>query len=96
MDKQNLKLGLIKQRILPGFEDGRYEATQHHDYGEFSSRSLDDNMHLGNKISIRVSASDLSLLKKRALEDGVPCQSLLANIIHDYVKAGLPDPSSKK
>lgn len=90
MNRNSTKFDLIKQRILPGFEDGRYEPSRAFDQSEFSSRSLDNNMRLDNKVSIRVSAHDLSALRKRALEEGVPCQSLLANIIRDYVDAGLP------
>lgn len=37
------------------------------------------------KISLRVSRSDLARLKSRALQEGVPYQTLINSIIHKYV-----------
>lgn len=37
------------------------------------------------KISLRISRSDLVRLKSRALQEGVPYQTLINSIIHKYV-----------
>ncbi|CAN7413323.1 hypothetical protein [Pararhizobium sp. LjRoot238] len=37
------------------------------------------------KISLRVSKGDLARLKSRALQEGIPYQTLINSIIHKYV-----------
>lgn len=37
------------------------------------------------KISLRVSRADLARLKSRALQEGIPYQTLINSIIHKYV-----------
>lgn len=37
------------------------------------------------KISLRVSRSDLARLKSRALQEGIPYQTLINSLIHKYV-----------
>ncbi len=39
------------------------------------------------KISLRVSRSDLARLKSRALQEGIPYQTLINSIIHKYVSS---------
>ena len=41
------------------------------------------------KITTRVAQSDLARLKAKAMEKGIPYQTLLASIIHQYVEGGL-------
>ncbi|MDF0676358.1 MAG: hypothetical protein P0120_18785 [Nitrospira sp.] len=37
------------------------------------------------RINIRLSTADLEMLKRRAAEEGLPYQSLIAGILHKYV-----------
>jgi predicted DNA binding CopG/RHH family protein len=37
------------------------------------------------RINIRLSTSDLEMLKRRAVEEGLPYQSLIASVLHKYV-----------
>ncbi|MCA0388208.1 MAG: antitoxin [Bacteroidetes bacterium] len=37
------------------------------------------------RINIRLSEKDISLLKIRALEEGLPYQTLISSIIHKYI-----------
>jgi predicted DNA binding CopG/RHH family protein len=39
------------------------------------------------KISLRISRSDLTRLKSRALQEGIPYQTLINSIIHKYVSS---------
>lgn len=41
------------------------------------------------RINIRLSEADLHLLQRRALEDGIPYQTLAASLIHKYVTGRL-------
>ncbi|MFO0700970.1 MAG: hypothetical protein U0236_17240 [Nitrospira sp.] len=44
----------------------------------------------GARINIRVSTADLEMLKRRAAEEGLPYQSLIASILHKYVSRSAP------
>jgi predicted DNA binding CopG/RHH family protein len=37
------------------------------------------------RVNIRLSTADLGMLKRRAAEEGLPYQSLIASILHKYV-----------
>jgi predicted DNA binding CopG/RHH family protein len=37
------------------------------------------------RVNIRISSKDLEALQKRALEEGIPYQTLIASILHKYV-----------
>jgi len=41
------------------------------------------------RINIRLSNADLEMLKHRAVEEGLPYQSLIASVLHKYVSGGV-------
>lgn len=91
MDKKDLT---ISRGIIPGYENGNYEPARHFDQAELKSHSLEDPKRRDNRISIRVSGKDMEALHKLSLEEGVPSQSLIANIVHKYVNGLLLDMSA--
>jgi len=38
------------------------------------------------RINIRLSTADLEMLKRRAADEGLPYQSLIASVLHKYVR----------
>ena len=40
------------------------------------------------RINIRLSTSDLEMLKRRAAEEGLPYQTLISSVLHKYVSRG--------
>ena len=42
------------------------------------------------RVNIRVSTADLEMLKRRAAEEGLPYQSLIASVLHKYVSGRAP------
>ncbi|MES2625548.1 MAG: hypothetical protein V4628_09730 [Pseudomonadota bacterium] len=75
----------MSRSIISGYESGHYEPAKNYDRSEFKSYHIEDPKRRDNRISIRVSGKDLEQLHKLSLEEGVPSQSLLANIVHKYV-----------
>ena len=41
------------------------------------------------RVNIRISAKDLAALQTRALEEGIPYQTLIASLLHKYVSGRL-------
>jgi hypothetical protein len=83
------KLNLDRRGILPGFADGRYESSPTYDPSEFAKTQLEDPLRRDNRVNIRVSGHDMSELHRMALAEGLPLQSLLAQIVHQYANGQL-------
>jgi hypothetical protein len=87
MDSKKFKLD--RRGILPGFADGRFETAPSYDPSEFAKTELEDPLRRDNRVSIRVSGHDMMELHRMALAEGLPLQSLLAQIIHQYASGQL-------
>ena len=46
---------------------------------------------MDGRVNIRLSTRDLVLLRARALEEGIPYQTLIASVLHRYVSGRLID-----
>jgi len=47
------------------------------------------------RINVRISKRDVEALKTRALEEGIPYQTLVTSILHNYVTGKLEENSHK-
>ena len=48
------------------------------------------------RVNIRLSSGDLSDIQVKALEEGVPYQTLIASVLHKYVTGRLAEPRAAK
>jgi len=48
------------------------------------------------RVNIRLSSGDLSDIQVRALEEGVPYQTLIASVLHKYVTGRLAEPRATR
>ena len=84
------KLSSEEREILEAFEKGKLKRSKkaantqkrHQEYAEAMFRK-------DARINIRLSSKDLRGLQKRALEEGIPYQTLIASILHKYVEGRL-------
>lgn len=88
------KLKREEQEILDAFESGEVQQVQdaqkqikeHQNYAEATLRK-------DARINIRLSSRDLRGLQKRAIEEGLPYQTLAASILHKYLEGRLRENS---
>ena len=79
-----------EREILEAFEKGKLKRSKkaediqkrHQEYAEAMFRK-------DARINIRLSSKDLRGLRKRALVEGIPCQTLIASILHKYLEGRL-------
>jgi hypothetical protein len=83
------KIDLEQRGILPGYASGDYEPRRQYDRSDF----VDHSLRRDNRISVRISGRDLEALKKLAMNEGIPCQSLVAAIIRKYLEGSLREVS---
>jgi predicted DNA binding CopG/RHH family protein len=43
------------------------------------------------RINIRLSSADLQAIRTRALQEGIPYQTLISSVLHKYVSGTLPE-----
>lgn len=52
-------------------------------------RYADATFKKNRRVNIRISDKDLEALQKRAIEEGIPYQTLIASVLHKYVSGRL-------
>jgi predicted DNA binding CopG/RHH family protein len=92
MAKENLDRE--EQELLESYE--REEWQQVAGYAKEADRYqryARDTFRKDARVNIRISSKDLESLKKRALEEGIPYQTLIASVLHKFVSDRLVDRS---
>ena len=86
---ENLVLDKEEQELERAFTAGEYQSVpngreQIEHYKEMAQRTLAKN----KSITLRINAIDLERLKCKALEKGLPYQTMLGSVIHQLVTDG--------
>ena len=86
------KIRLDKEEVelLDSYEAGEWrsvegwvkEAANYEEYAKATFRK-------DKRVNIRISTKDLEGLQKRALEEGIPYQTLIASVLHKYISGRL-------
>ena len=87
MSKSNLKKD--EKEILKGFESGEFKSKLSNKRKEFLKSAAEETFKKDKRINIRISSRDLESIQRRALEEGIPYQTLVSSILHKYVSGGL-------
>ena len=79
-----------EQELLESFERDEWRPVAEEDaelerYRQYADTTFKKDM----RVNIRISKKDLEALQKRALEDGIPYQTLMASVLHKYVNGRL-------
>ncbi len=79
-----------EQELLESFERDEWRPVAEEDaelerYRQYAGTTFKKDM----RVNIRISKKDLEALQKRALEDGIPYQTLMASVLHKYVSGRL-------
>jgi len=80
-----------EQQLLADFEAGelRSVATPAR-LGELRTAAKATGLK-DQRINIRLSSADLRAIRTRALQDGIPYQTLISSVLHKYVSGTLVD-----
>jgi predicted DNA binding CopG/RHH family protein len=80
----NEQVVLTRQTLLPGFEHGQYEPKQVYDKTELRPQLIEELGRRDSRLNVRISGKDLAVLQQLALNEQVPLQSYVANLIHHF------------
>jgi predicted DNA binding CopG/RHH family protein len=84
------KLDAEEQEILPAFEGGKLKrAAATKAEMKLHREAAVATFQKDSRINIRISSKDLRMLQKRALQEGLPYQTLISSLLHKYVEGRL-------
>jgi len=92
----DLKLDKEEQEILDAYESGELQSVMTESRRKFIEQSAALTFKKDKRINIRLSGRDLSAIQRRAMEEGMPYQTLVASILHKYVSGSLYDVTANK
>jgi len=87
-----MKLDKYEKDIEKSFERGEWKSVKNLD--KEKKKAVDSakaTMRKNKTMNIRINEMDLNALKIRALEEGIPYQTLVSSILHKYVTGRLTD-----
>ena len=89
-----LELDAEERDLQESYERGEWksvanlddEIRRHQEYARATLRK-------DKRVNIRISGRDLEAIQKRAIEEGIPYQTLIASVLHKYLSGRLAERS---
>lgn len=88
---KKIQLDKEEQALVTAFESGEFQSELSLDRKKFIEAAAAQTFKKDKRINIRISGRDLMAIQKRAMEEGMPYQTLIASIIHKYASGSLYD-----
>lgn len=87
-----MKANLNKEEkeLLKSYENGEWEqVTDHENRVEEFAKIASNSLKKDKRINIRISSRDLSEIRRKAVNEGIPYQTLISSILHKYINGSL-------
>ncbi len=79
-----------EKKLIESVEKGEWRSIENLDNEINRARqSAEDTFRKDQRMNIRISKRDLNNLKIKALEEGIPYQTLVSSLIHKYLAGRL-------
>jgi predicted DNA binding CopG/RHH family protein len=91
------KIDAYEKEVLAAFDKGRLDSVATKEELATFKAAARATAIKDRRVNIRLSSGDLSDIQVKALQEGVPYQTLIASVLHKYVTGRLaerPGPSS--
>lgn len=85
-----------EKEILEAFAAGEFVSELTPERKAYIAQLAEASGKKDKRINIRISSRDLSAIQRRALEEGIPYQTLVSSILHKYVSGSLYDATANK
>jgi predicted DNA binding CopG/RHH family protein len=93
MPEQNpaIQLDSEEQELLSDYEAGTWRNVATPGVLQSLREAARATGHKDQRINIRLSSGDLQAIRTRALQEGVPYQTLISSVLHKYVSGTLQE-----
>ena len=90
MTKKDANLSNEEKEILESYEAEEWQSVENRKadmskYQEYASATFKKD----KRVNIRISTKNLEALQKKALEEGIPYQTLISSVLHKYINGRL-------
>ena len=89
------KLDVYEREVLTAYESGKLKSVATKRDLEKLKAAARATAIKDRRVNIRLSSIDLGDIQVKALEEGVPYQTLIASVLHKYVTGRLADKSQR-
>jgi len=80
-----------ERNLITAYESGEFRPVKDQQSAKQAAvQAARRYMRKDARVNIRLSTADLEMLKRRAAEEGLPYQSLIASVLHKYVSGRAP------
>lgn len=94
--KKHLMLDNEERELLESIESGEWVSVSNLEEELRRNREYARNaLKKDRRVSIRISSRDLEEIQTRAVEEGIPYQTLIASVLHKYISGLLIDGRSE-
>jgi predicted DNA binding CopG/RHH family protein len=77
--------------LITAYESGEFRPVKDQQKAKQTAiQTARRYMRKDARVNIRLSIADLEMLKRRAAEEGLPYQTLIASVLHKYVSVSTP------
>ena len=86
----NMKIKEEDKKILEAYERGTFKSIPNVKkeiarYREYAKSTL----HKNKRINIRISETDIVHIQRKAVENGLPYQTLISSVLHKYANGNI-------
>lgn len=86
------KLNKEEKALLKSYEAGEWKSVKSpREEAQKYQKYARSTFQKDRRVNIRISSKDLEDMRKRALHEGIPYQTLMSSVIHKYVSGTLKD-----
>ncbi len=79
------KLDKEEQDLLDSVERGEWKTVSNlEEETDLAKKASSNYLRKDARVNIRISSSDLTLLKQKAAYKGLPYQTFIASVLHEY------------
>ena len=89
------RLDTYEQEVLDAFEKGKLKSVATKSELEKLKAAARATAIKDRRVNIRLSSIDLGDIQVKALEEGIPYQTLIASVLHKYVTGRLSETSRR-
>jgi predicted DNA binding CopG/RHH family protein len=93
--KRSFKLDKEERDILESFEKGEWNSVKNLKneilkFKEAAKATINKN----KRINIRITEKDFDMVQRKAIQEGIPYQTLISSVIHKYLNGKIIDKDS--
>lgn len=84
-DVFNVKLDKEEQELLKSVERGEWKTVENaEEEAAFAREAATNSIRKDERVTLRLSSADLDRLKQKAAYKGLPYQTFIASVLHEY------------